>query len=151
MSPNSPWMALKLLLTIPLNYELNCFNSSLGSIQMWAHKQYQAYMDMSNNNNAKYKERVERERFKRKYKDMFRGSSHCSSPLLHTEGFQLSTIRSSTKWPPLRNYNKLGVYNSTSLTPLHKRVGTEQREKIQLVDHLDHKQQLGDHLDHKRP
>ena len=86
MSLNFPWRALELLLTIPLNYELRCFNSSLGWILVWAHKLYQACIKMSKNSNARYKEswELEVERSKRKHKDMFRGSSHCStSPPSH--------------------------------------------------------------------
>ena len=44
MSLNFPWRALELLLTIPLNNELRCFNSSLSWTQVWAHKQYLAYI-----------------------------------------------------------------------------------------------------------
>ena len=46
----------------------------------------------NNDCNAKYKElRVERERFKRKHQDMFRGLSAALRLRLHTEEFQLST------------------------------------------------------------
>ena len=120
---NSPWKSLKLLPTIPLNYELKCFSSSLDWTQVWAHKQYQACMDMNNNNNARYKERVERERFKPKYKDIFRDLSHCStSPPSHRIIFTMSTKdlpqrdlhRGITTYQPR-------VYNSNSLTQLYTR------------------------------
>ena len=55
----------------------------------------------------------------RKHKDMLRGSSTALRLRLHTEGFQLSTIGSSTKGSPLRNYKyKSGIHNSNSLTIL---------------------------------
>jgi len=50
----------------------------------------------------------------------------------------------STKGPSTKNYKyKLGVHNSNSLThhtPLRKGVGASKEKKLQLGDHLDHKQ-----------
>jgi len=42
-------------------------------------------------------------------------------PRLHTEGFQLSTIGSSIKRPPPRNYKYKPEHTTPTLTPLHKR------------------------------
>ena len=80
---------------------------------------------MSNNNNARYKERELREKDSNTNTNTntricFEVRATAPRPCLHTEGFQLSTIGSFTKGPPLRNYEyKPGVHNSNSLTPLH--------------------------------
>ena len=87
--------------------------------------------------------RVERLKIKRKHRDMFRGSNHHSTPLLHTEGSQLSTIGSSTQGTPSRNYNlqpwstqlQLShLYTRGSNNHLYTRWSTRQRKEIQLSD-----------------
>ena len=75
-------------------------------------------------------------------------------PRLHTEGFPLSTIGSSTKEPPPRNYNvyKQSVYNSNSHTFTQEgrhKAKNKVKRKLQLDDHLDHKQDLVISKDHK--
>ena len=64
-------------------------------------------------------------------------------PRLHIEGFSLFTIGSFTIGPPPRNYNStLGVHNSNSLSPLHKR-------KAQSLTQTKVKNQLGDQKNQK--
>jgi len=85
---------------------------------------------MSNKSNARYKEmRVERKKIKRKHKDIFWGSSYCSTSLPSHR--RISTM--STKGPPPKNYKyKSGVHNSTlskTQSPLHKKKDTKSRTK----------------------
>ena len=136
MSSNFPWRALELLLTISLNYELRYFNSFLGWILVWAHKQYLAYMDMSNKSvqDIKRVESWEIERSKHKYEDMFRGLSHYSTSSPSHKRILIIHKGSFTKGPPPRNYNLQNEeYTTPTLIPLHKRVGTkpgQSKEKI---------------------
>jgi len=63
-------------------------------------------MDMGNNNNVRYKDKVERERSKRKHKNMFWDSSHCStSPPSHrrisTSPYRIFHKGTSTEKLPL--------------------------------------------------
>ena len=54
---------------------------------------------------------------------------------LHTERFQLSTIRSSTQGPPLRNYNSTPKYTtplSNTITSTQER--TKSKEETKLSD-----------------
>ena len=73
-------------------------------------------------NNAIYKEtRVERKDPNANKRIYFEIRATALRPRLHTEGFQLSTIGSSTKGPPPRNYNLHNKeYTTPTLTPLHE-------------------------------
>ena len=55
-------------------------------------------------------------------------------PCLHTEGFQLSTIGSSTEGPPLRNYNLQPWSTQLQLSHLYTRGSTKQRRKSYSLD-----------------
>jgi len=82
---------------------------------------------MSNKSNVGYKERELREKDPNaNLRICFEVPTTALRPHLHTEGFQLITIGSSTKGHPPRYYNlQHEVYNSNSQTPLHERVGTK--------------------------
>ena len=76
-------------------------------------------------------------------------------PHLHTEGFQLSTIGSSTHRPPLRNYNLTPEYTTLPLKHIHFYIrGKEQslaqsKEEIKLRDPMTTNSLMVISKDHK--
>ena len=83
---------------------------------------YIKHISMSKNNNVRYKEmRVERKDPNANKRIYFEARATALHPRFHTEGFQLSTIGSSTKGPPPRNYKYKSEYTTPTLITLHER------------------------------
>jgi len=114
---NFPWRALNYLHKIPLNKSWGAIWSSLGSTQVWAHNQYEAYIWYEQYDAMQDIREIEfRDSGSNANTEIcFEVRAIALRPRLHTEGFPLRPHRTSHKgnlyWG-ICNY-KLGLYNSS--------------------------------------
>ena len=119
-----------------LYLKLSWFNTGVGTQKYQACIWYEQCKAMQNIK----RDRVERERFKRKYKDMFRGSSHYStSPPSHRRISIMSTqdlLQRDFYWGITTQHKDYTTHLSTQ-SPPHKREGTslaQSKEEIKPGD-----------------